>query len=104
MLNKYIGITINGNACVLETTLTPKEIIERDTINKLYSHNFDHSATNWMGSDNLERTLKLEKLALDEKISLKLPIRITGEDSDMGHVYEWEIFVKEIFTTKPIDN
>lgn len=69
--------------------------------NVIHLLNFKHNSSNWGGRDDLERTLKLEKLKLTgQKIFLGKPIILKGEDYDMGHFYKWEFEVNTLLQCK----
>lgn len=57
------------------------------------------SATNWMGRDDLERTLGCEKLSLTDK-SIEYYGKYKGVDNDMGHVYPFTFFFDKIILCK----
>lgn len=58
-------------------------------------------STNWCGSDDIHRVLKLtHKRMAGAIITLKEPFGVRGQDYDMGHTYDWKVKVVKICELK----
>lgn len=54
-------------------------------------------STNWCGSDDIHRVLKItHKKMASEIITLDKPFEVYGEDHDMGYTYDWKVKVVKI--------
>ena len=92
----YLGLVQGSvtDCCVLTSLLSPSEIA--DNAQEIERRYFTHSSTNWMGKDEVVRTLEKKNLHISGlPIPIK-PIAFSGYDMDMGHRYDWHISVDRI--------
>lgn len=60
-------------------------------------------ASNWGGSDTIDRTLEKDKLRLTgKKIALSKPFEVEGCDDDCGHKYSWHHTITELYEVEEI--
>ena len=79
----FLGIHESRKTTCILTCLLPFDQLDA---NDLSSQDFRHHSTNWNGSDDISRTLKLSNLRLTgREIILPKPIVFRGVDPDMGH-------------------
>ena len=97
--NVYLGLDSTGEyCCILESHLSFNVI--KNNIQDLEETDFNHSATNWSGKDDLDRTIKLRKITLTgRKVLLPHEMVFIGSDYDMGHEYGWKFTVSQIAET-----
>ena len=95
-MTKHTYLGVRGSAaCIL------RSLVDFDTLNthasEIESSDFVHDATNWGGSDTVERTCKLSGFKpTGRNIRLNTPIVFSGTDYDMGHEYGWTFQVDTI--------
>lgn len=83
----FLGINRERTRGCLLTCLLPFDQLEADD---LQSSDFKHTATNWNGCDDIDRTLSLYHLhQTGREMTLPKPLVFHGTDLDMGHHYEW---------------
>ena len=93
-----LGVNTKENTCCIIECLLPFNQLKPDEIE---DSDFNYSATNWCGRDDIQRTLSLENLTCTGNIlKLPAPITVRGADSDMGHTCPWQFSFTEIHETK----
>lgn len=89
----YLGIDKTLTKCCILKSIADKETI-LSNLNSLDESDFTHDCTNWMGCDEIDRTLKIENYhTIGEVIPLVKPLIYRGSDDDMGHSYDWQFTV-----------
>ena len=96
----YLGKTPYNHVTILESDLSPEQIIARNKLGILVEESFTNYSTNWSGYDDLDRTCKLKKIEPTDFIALNKPLTFYGSDYDHGHEYEWSVVINEIDTVK----
>lgn len=101
-MTKYAMLGVNDqNRCCILNCLVPFEQLKPDQIEK---EDFEYSATNWGGNDDIDRTLSISNLSVTgNSIELKEPICVEGIDYDCGHQYPWEFEFSKIYETKNVE-
>lgn len=94
----YIGVTTKGKGTILESDLSPEQIVNRDKKEVLSNLSFTDHSTNWSGCDDIERICDIKNIKCVDRIELTKPLVFRGSDYDSGHTYEWSIKVVEIRT------
>lgn len=95
-MKKTIMLGVNSKTnrcCKLFCLVAFSSLIQEE----LEASDFTHSATNWCGQDDIERTLGFLKMKqTGKKLILNMPLEFTGVDYDCGHEYSWRFVVDEI--------
>ena len=94
----YIGVTNKCKGTILESDLSPDEIVKRNDKGVLSSLSFTDHATNWSGCDAIDRICDIKNIKCVDFIKLTKPLKFYGSDYDSGHTYNWSIQVVEIRT------
>lgn len=94
----YIGVTTKGKGTILESDLSPEQVVKRNDKEVLSSLSFTDHSTNWSGCDDIERICDIKNIKLVDSIKLTKPLKFYGSDYDSGHTYNWSIQVVEIRT------
>lgn len=97
--NYFLGVNSNNRCCVLTSLASFDMLMENK--NDIDSSDFNYSATNWCGCDDIDRTCKLRNLHPTGRV-LKLSKGITheGVDHDYGHEYPWAFTFDQIMEVK----
>lgn len=98
----YLGITPNNKAIILESDLSPEQIVNRNDLGILFGNSFTYYSTNWGGCDDINRVCQLKKIEITDIILLDEPLTFYGSDYDWGHEYDWSVVVDEIDTIQDI--
>ena len=101
-MKKYmmLGVDSKTNSCCKLSCLIPFNSLVPSEIE---ANDFTHSASNWCGRDEIERTLGFLKMKqTGKKIVLDKKIEFRGADYDMGHTYNWEFEIDEIHELEEI--
>lgn len=98
----YLGQTTFGEDIytLLESDLSPEQILNRVSKNLLADDSFTLNQTNWNGVDNLKRICELKGFKPKEKILLTTPLVFHGSDYDHGKEYSWTVKVDALETVK----
>lgn len=89
-----LGVNSRTGSCCKLTCLIAFNLLVSE---ELEADDFVHSATNWNGQDEIDRTLNIINMRqTGKKIILSEPLQFTGVDQDMGHSYFWRFIVDEI--------
>lgn len=97
--NIFLGVNDYGMCCLLETFLSFDQLCKNSE--DISSNDFSHSSTNWSGCDNIQRTLNIRHLTLNNKIiKLSKKIFFYGKDYDHGHEYDWKFGISYIYDIK----
>ena len=97
--NYFLGIDSNNRCCVLTSLASFDMLMENK--NDIDPSDFNYSATNWCGCDDIDRTCKLRNLHPTGRV-LKLSKGIInkGTDYDCGHEYSWAFTFDRIMEVK----
>lgn len=98
---RYLGVS-SGRCCVLSSLASFDSLSEHR--NEIEANDFVYEdATNWGGSDDIERTLRVKGIRqTGRKIVLPHSVLFSGTDYDMGHEYGWTFKVDEIWELKEV--
>lgn len=92
----YIGLNEDRTRCCLLRSLLDFSELEKYS-DELINVDFAHDATDWGGSDEVDRTLEMRNYKLTGKeVRLEKPLEFKGCDSDCGHSYYWNFKVYTI--------
>lgn len=105
--NFYLGLSQDNKRCIILTTVARREDVKKATeCNNLTTSDFNQFyATNWNGSDEVVRTVKLEELRLIDKsfsVDLKEPLTFRGFDDECGVKKYWSFEVHHLVAVEKI--
>ena len=90
-----LGVNSQSHRCCKLSCLLP---FDKLVASEVEADDFTHSATDWDGSDDIERTLGFLRMKrTGRKITLGKKITFHGTDYDMGHYYNWQFSIDEIY-------
>lgn len=92
-----VGVNTKTNECICIYSEATYDMLKQNY--GLYVK--EYSATNWNGRDNLERTLRLNKLSLTANY-FEHSETVRGADQDMGHRYDWSFTFDRVCEVKRV--
>ena len=98
----YLGKTPNNKVIILESDLSPEQIVTRNELGVLVKESFTYYTTNWGGCDDINTVCRFKKIKTTNAIMLNEPFIFYGSDYDWGHEYDWSVVVDEIDTVQNI--
>lgn len=105
--NFYLGLSQDNKRCIVLNTVARREDVKKAAeCNSLITSDFNQFyATNWNGSDEVVRTIKLEELRLIDKslsIDLEEPLTFRGFDDECGVKKYWSFEVHRLVAVEKI--
>lgn len=98
----YFGKTTADKYTVLQSDLSPCEVLERIKLGVLSKNSFTIHPTNYGGQDDLERACRIEKVELNGAFPLEKELEFRGNSFSMEGNEEWKIEVKSLFLVKKV--